>query len=432
MLTLDPHQIVGADFMSANDSALVFDEAGLGKSAQTVAACDKARLRRILITCPTVVKEHWRREFQRFSVYNRSVEIIEGFPKHVSTADIVITSHAAVTRAEHVAAYPGPWEAIVIDEAHMARNWGSKLSQSLFGMEPYSLWRHTSAVWPLSGTPVVNSAFDLYPFIASSLSRRLPRQFTGWEFMNEFTYVRKNFRGEMVPTGVVNEDQLWDLLKPFVLRRKGILDIPLKMNTFPVKVDDQALKPVMAELAGLDPEKIEQAIIDEIDVEGGAISRVRHAMGLAKAKSASQYLQYLFFCCNSGPIVAFFIHTEVRKRVMEDLEKAGLRVAFADGKSREDVQAICDRYQAGQIDIFLIQYVTGGTGLTLTLGNRVVAIEMPWTAIALEQATNRVRRKTQNQMVIADILFAEGCWLEAVQAKVIDQKMRTAIKILRC
>lgn len=431
MLTLDPHQLVGADFMASRASALNFDEAGFGKTATAIVAADKARLRRLLIVCPTVVKEHWRREFKRFSIYDRSIEIIEGFPKHISTADVVITSHAGVTRSQHLPAFPGPWEGIIVDEAHMARNWGSKLSQNLMGTEPNALWKHTSAFWPLTGSPVVNSAYDLYPYVASSVSRELPKSFTAWDFVNEFTNLKRNFRGEMIPHGVKNEEQLWEMLRPFYIRRMGTLDIGLRTGTMPLKIADVDLKPIMVELEGINPLEIEQWILDDIDVRDAAIARVRHAMGIAKADNAAQYIKYLVECLNVGPIVAFFIHTKVRERVVLLLKAAGLRVAFADGKTTEDIQQLCDQYQDGKIDVFLIQYITGGTGLTLTRGNRVVAIEMPWTAVALEQAINRVRRKTQTQTVFADILFAEDCWLEAVQARIIEEKLRTANRIFK-
>jgi len=393
-------------------------------------ALDDAGLRRVVITCPAAAKRHWAVEFGKWSRYERTVKIIDGVPKELPTEDILILSHESLARERYIAMLQqwGLIDALIVDEAHEFRG-TSKRRYAVFGYEPNALWRRAGAVWPMTGTPIVNSANDLFPFIGSSLSRRLSRQITEWDFQNEFCHMKQNFRGDLIPTGVKNEAVLQELLRPFKLQRRAP-EIPLRINTFPLAIADEALKPIILALQGFDPATMEQWVVDEMDVAVEQISRVRHAMGLAKAETAAQYIVYLIKTVMDGPVVGFFIHREVRVRMMAVLEKFGLRVAYLDGTTAGKAQQVQDDYAAGKLDVVLIQTRTGGTALTFTRGRRVVVVESPWTAVELEQEIKRVRRKTQTQSVIADLLYADGCWLEEVQARIIARKAETASRIL--
>jgi len=398
-------------------------------------AADKAGIRSILIVCPSAVKQHWEREFQRWSPVKRSIQIVDGLLKSVPRADVVIASYRAVTKPQHASVLAlRHWDALIPDEAHEAKSYGqSQIAKSICGQEAYSLWKHANAVWYMTGTPVVNSAFDMYGYLASSLSRRLERIPSVSEFQQMFTELRMNFRGEMVPKGEKNADILKEVLKPFVLRRESTLDLPLHIGTVPLQISDTDLRPIMANLMGLDPAEYEESFERDDDpnsMQKEAISRVRHALGIAKAKAAAQYITYLVKTVGTGPVVAFYIHREVKNILLQCLKDQNLRSDYIDGSNSHNAQHYQDRHQNGELDVLLVQTRSGGAGLTLTRGNRVVVVEYPWTAVALEQEIKRVHRKTQTRAVTADILFAQDCWLEELEARLIAEKTRTAIAIL--
>ena len=55
-------------------------------------------------------------------------------------------------------------------------------------------------------------------------------------------------------------------------------------------------------------------------------------------------------------------------------------------------QQIVDSFQRGEIDILILTYGVGSTGITLTRSHRVVLLDRPWTPGDVRQAEDRVRR----------------------------------------
>ncbi|CAM9198997.1 unnamed protein product, partial [Ectocarpus fasciculatus] len=55
-------------------------------------------------------------------------------------------------------------------------------------------------------------------------------------------------------------------------------------------------------------------------------------------------------------------------------------------------QRIVDQFQEGKIDVLILTYGVGSTGLTLTMSSRVVLLDRPWTPGDVKQAEDRVRR----------------------------------------
>jgi hypothetical protein len=69
ILTLDlfPYQREGAAFLARKERAGLFDDMGVGKSAQAIAALDAVKAMKVLIVCPAAVREVWVGEFKKFS-----------------------------------------------------------------------------------------------------------------------------------------------------------------------------------------------------------------------------------------------------------------------------------------------------------------------------------------------------------------------------
>src|ERR1700744_5168442 len=75
-LDLLPYQKTGAAFLAARDRGALFDSMGVGKSAQAVRALDLVGAQRILIVCPTAVREVWKGELAKFA--RRPRRILKG------------------------------------------------------------------------------------------------------------------------------------------------------------------------------------------------------------------------------------------------------------------------------------------------------------------------------------------------------------------
>src|SRR5271154_3652134 len=81
-----PFQLAGIEYAARRTNTLIGDDAGSGKTIQTVGLCnfyDDAL--RILIICPGFLKPNWRNEFKKWDTKGLPVGIVEGkngaFPK---------------------------------------------------------------------------------------------------------------------------------------------------------------------------------------------------------------------------------------------------------------------------------------------------------------------------------------------------------------
>lgn len=101
-----PYQTVGSDFLVNHPArrAALFDEPGVGKTAQTIFAMDKARIRRAVIVAPAGVHKAgvWQGEFKKFSdtprriVKHRDVNDLKLWL--AGRADVLLMSYEAATK----------------------------------------------------------------------------------------------------------------------------------------------------------------------------------------------------------------------------------------------------------------------------------------------------------------------------------------------
>lgn len=412
---------------------MLADDAGVGKTGQAVRACDLAQIRHVGVLAPAAVRNHWGNEFLKWQQRDRRIDVVEGYPTQVSNADVVVYSHDCLSR-DQVAAVVAQnnFDALIVDEAHQMRNFEAHRTAALAGGMGLAIYpRYT---WWLTGTPVVNSAGDLYPFLHAAWIREGIMPPSWWDFCGKFaSIVPDGFHGYK-PVGVQNIDQLAGLLRSIFLRRTlddaGVVLPPLTQSPVSLQLPKGAVATILAALSNWTPEKLQQVLESQDEIHDAAISRARRALGTAKIPQTAAGLSNILRN-GGGPVVAFFIHTDVRTGVTEKLIQEGWRVGWIDGKitqkvSRRQQQALQD----GELDVLMVQIQSGGMGLTLTRANRVVMVELPWTAAALWQAIKRVHRLTQVRPVHADILLAADCWLDEVLMAVIKSKDLISRKIL--
>jgi SNF2 family DNA or RNA helicase len=439
-LTDYSHQQTGSAFLAERRFALLADDMGLGKTRQVVLACDRVSARKILVVCPGAVREHWALEFEQWSDQERPVHVVEGFLKEPPGPGITIVSHAVLSDATPSAKRPNrgqslrhlfsgpPFDVIVVDEAHEFRQYQAARTRTLFA--PDGLVSRASQMWCLSGTPIVNSAADFYPMLYGGLGS----QVTWQEFCDHYCTMVPDAYQETKPVGIKNTEELAFILKPYVIRRTAeSLDIKmpnLTVTRVPVKIDDNALQHIMAGLEGWTPARLQEALAEQDDLRDSALARVRRALGLAKLDTAAAHIHSIVVA-GEGPVVAFFQHTDVRKGVFDRLKARGHQLSWIDGTvSRAQLRAAKEWLQGGWLNDLLVQTQAGGMGLTLTRSHRVVVIELPWTATALQQAIKRIHRIGQTADCTAEILSAAGCWLDEAMAGVVGVKERASNDLL--
>ena len=423
-----PHQITAAKFLAARGPALLWDDPGLGKTWSAVAGADLAGCRKILVTCPAAVKPHWAREFQNRQQIERPVTLVDGSPKTPPDGGVTIVSHATFSNqaALDVISQGEPYDLMIVDELHQYSQYASQRTRNLLAINN-GAWKHTWRLWGLTGTPVVNSAADLWPTLAGPFQHDQ----TWWDFVNRFAEMKQD---GLVPSGLKNAQELAQVLRPHVLRRTldsvGIALPPLHEQHLAVTLPPAALADAMAWLSKWTPQRIASVLEAGGEIRDEDIARVRHALGLAKVEETAKYIWYL---AQQGalPIVVFFQHTVVRTALHRVLSHWGLKTSWIDGKITPSQLTAAESYfQDGRIDVLLAQTQAAGQGLTLHRANTCVVAELPWTAVALQQAQKRIHRIGQTRVCGAHVLHAQNCWLEDILANVVSKKHKAAENLL--
>lgn len=162
------HQSEGVAFLTTQGAGLLAFEQGLGKTFVAIEAfqqlLESDRVDRLLVICPNSLKRNWVAEIEKFAP-TLSVDVAEGTPKkrrttfRESRAKVIVTSYETA-RSETTALLALAQRqrtALVLDESHAAKNWQSQTSVAARVVAPHCKFR-----WLLSGTPVTNTATDLY------------------------------------------------------------------------------------------------------------------------------------------------------------------------------------------------------------------------------------------------------------------------------
>lgn len=103
---------------------------------------------------------------------------------------------------------------------------------------------------------------------------------------------------------------------------------------------------------------------------------------------------------------------------------------YLDGQTpSEDRLEICNRFNAGERDLFLISLKAGGAGLNLTGADTVILYDLWWNPAVEEQAMDRAHRIGQKRTVHVLKLVARGT-IEDKMNELQDKKRDLIEKII--
>ena len=92
-----------------------------------------------------------------------------------------------------------------------------------------------------------------------------------------------------------------------------------------------------------------------------------------------------------------------------ELTKRGISFFYLDGQTpSEDRVDMCNAFNRGDRDFFLISLKAGGTGLNLTGADTVILYDLWWNPAVEEQATDRAHRIGQTSEVQVIKLMSRG------------------------
>lgn len=419
-LTLYDYQKVGAHFLSVRRRAILGDYIGLGKTAQAIVAADACKAQHILVIAPKSVLLQWANEIAKFS-WDGRVAILgktEAIPRDarwlVCTYEAIIVKDKDEIGRTVISARPDlkKWaDCLIVDEAVRMKNRKAQRTLAIF-----DLAKHVDCLWPMTGTPIRNRPYDLWPMLHAIN----PKEFRGyWKFVYDWCEVTDNGFGTDV--GGLKEDRIpafQMMLMPYMLQRdRTVLNLPPLSHQFvrlPLdKGADKAYKSMVEHMVAITNDgqilaaptvlaqltRLRQIAVDPalVDVPGDS---AKTEWLLDWMEDHAEDHKVLVFCTFAKYIERLMANKAFQKykpvTITGQVSAEGRRRAAEELRENKKCRAL-----AATVD-------AAGEGVNAQAADVVVFINKPWTPDLVEQCIGRAYRRGQDKPVHVYHLIAKG------------------------
>ncbi len=440
--TLRPSQIEGVDFLSTLKHAILADDTGLGKSAQSIRAADKVGARRVLILCQAIGRVSWAKEVPMWQTMPREVVQFGPGTKDLPVGDcVVIAAFSSLSRKPDLARFKkalwksqmfSGFDLVIIDEAHHLANPDSARTKAAYGktmdiaggvLELVEAER----VWLLSATLQRNNASELFPHLRALFPAVLAKLFGFVPKLKDF--VERYCKTAVTPYGenIIGNDPdtipaLREAMRPYILRRVK-RDVAAELGevqhvTLPLPID-----PVQVKLAARTDNDLLQ-YLDALDAGAMSeedvpvnVSALWRTLGEFKATPSIEWITEFLDNNPDRKLVVFAHHRAVIKALHAGL--AQYIPCVIDGGTPPTRRA--EEVDLFQLDpkarLFIGQTIAAGTSITLTAASDVLMVEQEWTPADNYQAISRVHRIGQTEPVTVYHAYAAGTVDERIAAR---------------
>lgn len=433
-LTLFKYQReIGVPFILSRNRSYLAHDPGLGKTAQFICAVN-SKPGPCLIICPAFLKGTWVREITKWAVKDFPHIVVLTHAEQMKEIehgafDFVIVSDAIVSR---------PWvldflntlefRFVCIDEAHRFKSPQSQRAVAVFGgklprekkppLISKGLVYNAEHVVCLSGTPILNRPFELWPVLyalAPETINFMDQQSFGFRYCAP----TQNEYGEYLFLGSDNEAELHEKLFSRFMHRmekaEALPDLPKKIRQ--VVMLPEGLAP--AEVYKLDMSLQDKINLDDLQTASGLgdYATLRHLIGQSKVQFTIEFVETLLKENPTESIILYAHHRDVAQALMSGLRDFSPRL-INGGVSETERQRIQDDFQEKEFRLLVGNISAMNLGLTLTAATRVVFCEYDWTPSANEQAEDRAHRIGQTSSVFVQYL---------VLPKSLDEKILNAL-----
>ncbi|MEU9535668.1 DEAD/DEAH box helicase [Streptomyces sp. NPDC048213] len=422
--TLRDYQLRGLAWLDRMTSlglgGCLADDMGLGKTITLIALhLHRDHPAPTLVVCPASLLGNWHREINRFAP-GVPVRRFHGAGRTLAGADrgFVLTTYGTMrSSAAELAAHR--WGLVVADEAQHVKNPHSSTAKALRTIP-------SPARVALTGTPVENNLSELWALLDWTTPGLLgPLK----AFRARHARIVENTG---TAAGLGNDEaveRLSRLVRPFLLRRKksdpGIApELPPKTETdHPVFLTR------------------EQATLYEATVRE-TMAYIEASEGIARRGLIMKLLASLKQICNhpaqylkedaarltgrsgklalldelldtilaeDGSVLVFTQYVTMARLLSAHLTARAIPSQLLHGGTPvAERERMVDRFQSGEVPVFLLSLKAAGTGLNLTRAAHVIHYDRWWNPAVEKQATDRAYRIGQTQPVQVHRLIAEG------------------------
>ncbi len=424
-MLLEPYeyQLEGVRYALDHRRCIFGDQPGLGKTLQAICSVVKAHKEAetygesfpTLVICPAALKVNWQREFKKFAGvsavilddsnrdnWHRFFELKRPDGEPLSAVFIVNYESLKkyfVVRVKNTSRFTLAsiefderiklFKSVIIDESHKCKSRSTQQSKYVEGICKGKRW-----VFALTGTPVVNNNTDLIQQL--KILGRL-EDFGGYKY-----FVGRYCDG---PKQSSNLKELhYRLCTCCFFRRekdKVLAQLPDKTRQYITcditnrkeycDAENDVIK-YLRQYKQASDDKVARAMRGQVMVKMGILKQIA-AKG--KIKAVSEFIHDIID--GGEKLIMFAYLRDVVDALVREFPDA-VTVTGSDNTAQK--QNAVDRFQNDpDCKLIILNYKSGGTGLTLTAASRVGFIEFPWTYSDCEQAEDRAHRNGQKNAV---------------------------------
>ncbi len=449
--TLRPYQLAGVQWLwllwQLKLGGCLADDMGLGKTIQILSLLllikyltPSKEQRPHLLVVPASLVGNWLAEARRFAptlnvlIAHSSANSVETLTQinaeRLEGIDLVITTYGNVYRLPWLKEMM--WELLILDEAQMIKNPGSKQTRAV--KELKSRVRFT-----LTGTPIENRLSDLWSLFDFTSPGLLgsSKVFSGYtkkigrdQASTEYTHFVSSLRG---------------LTQPYILRRlKSDKNI---ISDLPDKTEMQSYCSLSKEQIHLYQQAIHElterlkAEVEGIKRQGLVLSYLMRfkqicnhpaqwlGYGDYHSEASGKFLRLQEICeeiaAKREKVLVFTQFKEIIPALANFLTRIfGREGLTLDGgtaiKKRTELVAHFQQEQGPPF--FILSLKAGGTGLNLTKASHVIHFDRWWNPAVENQATDRAYRIGQKHPVLVHKFICRGTIEEKIDELITSKK----------
>jgi superfamily II DNA or RNA helicase len=439
--TLRDYQLRGLRWLDRMTSlglgVCLADDMGLGKTITLIALhlhrqAGEATAGPTLVVCPASLLGNWEREIERFAP-GTAVRRFHGTNRSLDgvASGFVLTTYGTMRLdADRLGAHR--WGLLVADEAQHVKNPRSGTAKALRRLGAGS--GPDAARVALTGTPVENNLSELWAIL----------DWTTPGLLGSLTAFRHRWARPIEADGdTAAGERLARLVRPFLLRRRKS-DPGIAPELPPKTVTDQPVA-LTREQAGLYEAAVRE-IMAEVRASTGMARRGRIVKLLTALKQICNHpAQYLgeadgrlsgrsgklelldelldTITAEGGAVLVFTQYVTMARLLRRHLDGRGIPSRLLHGGTpvhrREEM---VERFQAGDVPVFLLSLKAAGTGLNLTRADHVVHYDRWWNPAVEEQATDRAYRIGQTRPVQVHRMVTEGTVEDRIAAMLVAKQ----------
>ncbi|MFF6780414.1 SNF2-related protein [Streptomyces sp. NPDC012510] len=433
--TLRDYQIRGLGWLARMTSlglgGCLADDMGLGKTITLIALhlhrqSDVTSAGPTLVVCPASLMGNWQREIEKFAPgvpvrrFHGSRRSLDG----LGGTEFVLTTYGTM-RLDAPRLAEVSWGMVVADEAQHVKNPYSATARELRTIG-------ARARVALTGTPVENNLSELWAILDWTTPGLLGR-------LGAFrTRYAQAVEGSRDPAAA---ERLCRLVRPFLLRRRksdpGIApELPPKTETDravslsreQVGLYEALVRETMAEIAAADGMERRGLIVKLLT---GLKQICNHPAQFLKEErpripGRSGKLELLdelldTILSEGSSTLVFTQYVQMARLLERHLAARGVPTLFLHGGTPiPERESMVERFQEGEVPVFLLSLKAAGTGLNLTRAEHVVHYDRWWNPAVEAQATDRAYRIGQTRPVQVHRLITEG----TIEDRIADMLLR--------